>query len=409
MTDRYSALAQLQKIRAFVAVSEHGNVHRAAAALHLSQPAVTRAVRSLEEAIGVTLFERTTKGMQLTAAGRGVYCRAQSALGELHLAGDEILKLSASSAGRAPPPERLSTAVTEGMLASLVAVARGGSEAAAAAIVNLSQPAISRNLQLLEHVAGASLFSRSGRGTRLTDAGEVLLRHAKLTLAEIRVAAEELASMQGNLDGHIVIGALPLSSSHLVPQAVDQTLREHPGLRISIVDGTYETLSRGLRCADVSLIVGALRSSQDERYLIHEPLFEDSLSVIARMHHPVVQRCNPATSLRDLGNESWVVPLPGTPARAAFERAFRAESVDPPQTQLQANSPAIVRSLLLSSDRLALLSTRQVQQELRQGILVVVPVAVQHTQRTIGLAHLRGSKPSPGLVVLINAFRELAE
>jgi LysR family transcriptional regulator of gallate degradation len=400
MTDRYSALTQLQKLRAFAAVSEHGNVHRAGEALHLSQPAVTRAVRHLEEAIGVALFERTTKGMELTAAGRCVQRRAQSALGELHLAGTEILKL-------APTHERLSTTVTEGMLTSLMAIASGGSEAAAAKIINLSQPAINRNLRRLEYVAGAALYSRSGRGTRLTEAGEVLVRHAKLAFAEIRVAAEELASMQGNLDGHIVIGALPLSSGYLVPRAVDRTLRDHPGLSISIVDGTYETLSHGLRCAEVSLIVGALRSAKDESYSIHEPLFEDSLSVIARTDHPVLQRATPAASLRDLMDESWVTPLRGTPGRAVYESAFEAESVAPPRTQLEANSPSIVRSLLLSSDRLALLSTRQVQQELRQGILIVVPVAVKQTRRTIGLTRLRGSEPSPGLMALIQSFQAL--
>ena len=406
MNDRYSALAQLHKLRAYVAVADHGNVHRAGEALHLSQPAVTRAVLHLEGALGMALFERTTRGMVLTPVGRSVYGRAQGALGELRFVGAEILKRRASATADVPR-ERLSTSVTEGMLATFLAVARGGSEVAGAALINLSQPAVNRNLRQLEHVAGAPLLTRSARGTRLTDAGELLLQHAKLALAEIRAAAEELASLQGELEGHIVVGALPVSSGYLVPQAVDRTLRDHPGLRISIVDGTYETLSHGLQCADVSLIVGALRCAQDEPYSHHEPLFEDSLSVVARVDHPVLRRVN-CGSLRDVSDEAWVVPLPGTPSRVAFEHAFRAASVEPPRAQLQGNSPAIVRALLLSCDRLALLSTRQVQQELRQGILTVVPVDVTQTRRTIGLVRLRNSKPSPGMAVLIEAFRELS-
>ena len=400
MSDCYSALTQLHKLRAFASVAEHGNVHRAGEALHLSQPTVTRAVRQLEEGLGTALFERTTKGMQLTEQGQCVYRRAQRALAELRAAGTNILKL-------APTRERLSATVTEGMLESLMAIAGGGSETAAARLLDLSQPAINRNLRRLEYVAGAPLYSRSGRGTRLTEAGELLLRHTKLALSELRIAAEELASMQGRLDGHIVIGALPLSSSYLVPQAVDHTLREHPGLSISIVDGTYETLSHALRYADVSLIVGALRLRQDESYSLHEPLFEDSLSVIARAGHPVLLRCNADTTLRDLVNETWVNPLPGTPGRGIFEGAFSEQSVAPPHTQLQTNSLSIVRSLLLSSDRLALLSTRQVQQELRQGILVVVPVPVRNTERVIGLTRLRGSEPSPALSALMQSFRTL--
>jgi LysR family transcriptional regulator of gallate degradation len=399
-------LAQLHKLRAFAAVARYGNVHRASEALHLSQPAVTRAVRQLEASLGATLFERTTKGMHLTVPGDCVYRRVGRALEELQAAGRDILR-HATPSRRLAPPERLSETVTEAMLAALIAVARVGSENAAAATMQVSQPALNRNLHQLEHLAGVALFTRSGRGTHLTETGEVLLRHVKLALGEIRVAGEELISLQGQLAGSIVVGALPLSSGHLVPLAIERTLRQHPGLKIRIIDGTYETLSYGLRCADVSLIVGALRSADNEPYSIHEPLFDDTLSVVVRSGHPLLRQALPL-SLDALRGHAWVVPLAGTPSRDAFERAFRAEAVEPPVAQLEVNSPSIVRTLLLSSERLALLSPRQVQQELRQGILAVVPVEVKLARRTIGIARLRNSEPSPGMLALLEALRAVS-
>jgi LysR family transcriptional regulator of gallate degradation len=406
-SDNLPRLAQMHRLRAFAAVAHHGNVHRASEALHLSQPAVTRAVRQLETSLGTTLFERTTKGMRLTAPGDCAYRRVERAFEELRAAGSDILRRAAPGRQRTQPAERLSQTVTEAMLAAFVAVAGLNSEKAAAAVVGVTQPALNRNLHLLEHLAGVPLFTRSNRGTQLTEPGELLLMHVKLALSEIRIADEELLSLQGKLGGLLVVGALPLSSGHLVPLATERTLRKHPGLKIRIVDGTYETLSRGLRCADVNLIIGALRPDDNEPYSIHEPLFDDAPSVVVRAQHPLLQQqdIRTLTSLRD---HEWIMPLAGTPSRELFERAFRAESSEPPITQVEANSPSIVRTLLLSSDRLALVSHRQIQHELRQGILAILPVAVKLAPRTIGIARLRNTEPSPGMLALLDALREVA-
>jgi LysR family transcriptional regulator of gallate degradation len=406
-SDTLPRLAQLHRLRAFAAVAQYGNVHRASEALHLSQPAVTRAVRQLETSLGTALFERTTKGMRLTVPGDCAYRRVERAFEELRAAGSDILRRAVPGRHRAQPAERLSQTVTEAMLAAFVAVASFNSEKAAAAVVGVTQPALNRNLHLLEHLAGVPLFTRSNRGTQLTEPGELLLMHVKLALSEIRIADEELQSLQGELGGLLVVGALPLSSGHLVPLATERTLRKHPGLKIRIVDGTYETLSRGLRCADVSLIIGALRPDDKEPYSIHEPLFDDAPSVVVRAQHPLLEQqdIRTLTSLRD---HEWIVPLAGTPSRELFERAFRAESSEPPITQLEANSPSIVRTLLLSSDRLALVSPRQIQHELRQGILAILPVAVKLAPRTIGIARLRNTEPSPGMLALLDALREVA-
>src|ERR1700754_1945193 len=143
-------LAQMHRLRAFAAVAYYGNVHRASEALHLSQPAVTRAVRQLEASIGTALFERTTKGMRLTTPGDCAYRRVNRALEELRAAGGEILPRTAQRRHHPQPAERLSQTITEAMLAALVAVARCGSEKAAATMVGITQPALNRNLHLLE-------------------------------------------------------------------------------------------------------------------------------------------------------------------------------------------------------------------------------------------------------------------
>jgi len=78
---------ELYQLRTFVTVAEEGHLTRAAERLFTSQPAISAHVKSLEEELGVTLFDRTPKGMQLTAAGEQLLARAQRTL----LAAGELL------------------------------------------------------------------------------------------------------------------------------------------------------------------------------------------------------------------------------------------------------------------------------------------------------------------------------
>ncbi|WP_243359631.1 LysR family transcriptional regulator [Fundidesulfovibrio terrae] len=71
---------ELYHLRTFVAVAEEGNLSRAAERLHLSQPAVSAHVKSLEEELGVSLFTRTARGMDLTDSGTRLTCTAREAL-----------------------------------------------------------------------------------------------------------------------------------------------------------------------------------------------------------------------------------------------------------------------------------------------------------------------------------------
>ncbi|AVH60380.1 MULTISPECIES: LysR family transcriptional regulator [Streptomyces] len=98
----------VKQLRALITVAEAGSVTRAAELLHLVQPAVTRQIRTLEQELGVALFERTRQGMQPTAAGMTMVERARRALNELERARAEIR----------PTPGVVTGIVTVGLLDS---------------------------------------------------------------------------------------------------------------------------------------------------------------------------------------------------------------------------------------------------------------------------------------------------
>lgn len=396
----------LKQLRSALAVYRAGSTVGASAMLPLSQSAIARAIRQLESRLGMPLFERGARGMLPTAEGRLLLHRAGRAIDQLEQAETEAARLSDKPAGRLRRG-RFAGACSHRHLMAYIAFCEARGESAAARRLGISQPAVNQTLRQVEHMLGARLFQRSSRGMRLTESGEAVWRRAKLALHELRQAQEDLGALRGRMRGRIVVGSLPLSAGVLVPRAVDRMLARHRDLDVAIVDGTYDALLNQLLHADVDIIVGALRPRAASPDVAQEALFTDTLSVVARQGHPLLGK--PLRGLRDLVDEAWIAPLAGTPAREAFERAFAADGVHAPPGPLQANSAVVLQALLMDSDRLALLSRRQVVRGVSAGLLAVIPVEVRDTARQIGLAMRADADPGPALRMFMEEIRLLAK
>ncbi len=396
----------LRTLRCLVAVARHGSAIRAAEAIHLSQPAVTRAVLDLESFCGLQLFERASRGMVPTAAGERAAQRAELLFQHLALGANEALLLASQSTRRADLPERFASAVTSASLKALNAVAQATSEARAAELLGLSQPAVHRALRMLEDLVETALFQKTARGTRLTPSGEAMLRRTKLAFAEARAMESDIAAWRGEVRGRVIVGALPLSVAMVLPKAVHQVLRQHPEVEVTVIDGTYESLTQQLLSADIDMIIGALRLDAVGDEVRQEVLFRDDLAVMACAGHP----CLSATdlTLADLLQYDWVVPLHNTPAGIALERIFSQQGLPLPAHQLQANSPSITRALVIQTGRLALTSRGQVLADDDTGQLRVVPLALPGTSRSIGITMRSLGEPSPDLRVLLKELRAVA-
>lgn len=395
----------LRALRAVCAVDSCGSSVAAAQALHLSQSSVVRAVQALEATLGGALFERSGRGMVATEMGRGVALRTRRALS--HLASvDPRGRRAAGSDALAWTASRLAAGVGVRHLAVLPALAQEGSEAAGGTRLGISQSAVHQTLVQLEHMAGAALFVRGRKGLRATEAGEAVLRAFKLACAELDQAGDELAARRGVVQGRLVIGTLPFSTGRLLSEAVDQVLRAHPGLGITIIDGTYNALLHQLRHADIDLLVGALRPSLPGPDLQQETLFLDQLAVVARARHPLAQR--PRLDWRDLREQAWIMPMPNTPAQTAFEEALQVAAIPVPGDALRVNSALMMQAMLAQSDRLALMSVRHLRREIDAGLLAVLAVPVRHAPRAIGLVQRSEYLPTPGAQLLLDALRSAA-
>ncbi len=397
--------SHLRQFRSVLAVCKTGSTSQAAAILPLSQSAIARAIRELETAIDLPVFDRTARGMVPTAVGQILAHRADRAFEQLRQGEREAFNL-ADHRSTPLPVGRFAGSSGYRHLQTFIVFCETRSETLAAARLEVSQPAVNQTLRQLEHMLGVRLFYRSARGVRLTESGEVVLRRAKLALDEFRQAAEDLAAFQGRMRGRLVIGSLPLSSGALVPRAVDRVLAQYQDLSVTVVDGTYDGLMYQLRHADIDVLVGALRPEAPGADVIQTPLFEDTLSVVVRRGHPLEERT--LHGLRELVDESWIAPLRSTPARDAFERAFVADGVAPPSAVLEVNSAIVLQALLQDSNRLALLSRRQMFHGISSGVFSVLPVDVKDTKRYIGLTMRADADPNVTMKSFIHELGRLA-
>jgi LysR family transcriptional regulator of gallate degradation len=400
--DNDGATVPLRALRAVAAVASAGSVARAAQALHQSSAAVTRAVQGAEQQLGVTLFERGARGMVATAAGELLSLRVTRALQALQAAAQGL-----RVRGAPPSVASLPRLVSDALLQALVARAAHPTETAAASAVGLSQPALHQALRRLEHAAKTALYERTRLGARLNESGEWLLQQVKVALAEIRVGHEELARWRGQGESQVAIGALPMASDVLVPQAVAQTLDASPELRIAVKDGTYESLTHLLRNAEVDFMVGPLRGEGLAGDLVEEGLYVDRFVAVVRCGHPALRGARHA-SLRRLAPYAWIGPLPGTPAHAIFESLFAQAGLDPPAVTLRAHSTAIVRSVLLAGDHVALLSPLHVHAEVRSGLLAYASAPLPGSERTIGITQRRDALASSACADVLAALRRVA-
>jgi LysR family transcriptional regulator of gallate degradation len=385
----------MRRLRALVAVAQCRSVNRAAERLHLTQSAVTRAVRALEAEWGVTLFERTPRAMVPTAFGERLVERASRSLGYLEAA--ERRLGSDGSKG-------LVGKVSQRHLQAVSTIADFQTETAAARQLGISQPAVNLALRDLEALLGVQLFVRNPKGMVPTLEGEVIIRGAKLVLSEMAAGVADLAAQLGQVRGRLTVGALPLTGAHIAPRAVMRLARQHPDLRLTVLEAPYDVLLKGLRCGDIDVLVGALHPRMPSD-VDQEHLFDDQLAVVARAGHPLAARRTVA--IEDLQACEWVLPFRRARARNMVEAAMLAAGLAVPERALEAGSVALVRSLLLESDCLSVLLHFQIEHERRQGLLQVLPVSLPAARLPIGLMTRADAMQTEGLKALLEALRSL--
>jgi LysR family transcriptional regulator, regulator for genes of the gallate degradation pathway len=384
MRDRLD-LPSLRQLRAFEAVARCRSIGAAARELGLSQPAVTQMVAQIEIALAVSLLERRRTGTYLTALGSVLLPRVQRLFAHMQSALCDPL-IGAALSGR-ETTRSVQNKITDTHIRALTAIADCGSFEAAARALAISQPALHRSARDLERVVRRSLYQRMARGLAPTAPARELARRLKVALRELEYGIDEIRTVQGIFTARITVGNIPHSGAHLLSKAINQFLASYPAASVQVLDGPYEPLLEALRAGDLDLLFGVLRRPVWATDVREEFLFANPYVVVVRRRHPLARTRNVTLrdiTLQDLARYDWILPARGTPRREAFERLF-AGAPRSPAVSIETTSSAIYKSVLATTDRIALLSTLEAQ-SLEPEDLIVLPFASPILGRTDGVA-----------------------
>src|SRR5262245_35420230 len=266
----------------------------------------------------------------------------------------------------------------------LVEIGRQGSVAAAARAIGIGQPTASGHLRTLEAAAGQRLVERNGRGSRLTEAGEVLALHAGQALQTLEAGEEELRRLAGLESGTVHIGASTTPGVYLLPDALGCFRRDHPDVRVEVeIQSTGAILERLLSGRVQLALVGD--TDADERIVLEAFVGDEILGAARPALLPVRDGY---VRPRDVAEHTLLVRELGSSTRRVSERALTAAHVFPAQTWELESTEAIKRAAREGLG-IAFLSRYAVAEEVERGELVTFRLAGRPPiERTLHVARL---------------------
>jgi molybdate transport repressor ModE-like protein len=273
----------------------------------------------------------------------------------------------------------------------LVEIERQGSVSGAASAIGIGQPSASQHLRLLEAAAGQRLVERTGRGSRLTDAGSVLATRAAQALASLGAAEEELDAIAGLQTGTIHLGASTAPGVYLLPDTLGCFRRSYPGVTVEVEVAASDEILKRLLAGRLQLaLVGATET--DERIEL-EPFLEDEVVGVAQPGLLPVK--NGVLAPARLGEFMLLAREPGSSSQQMIDTELRAIGVSPAGHWELGSSEAIKRAAREGLGA-AFLSRYAVAEEVERGDLESFRLAGRPPLvRRFSVARLSGRPFSP--------------
>lgn len=268
-----------------------------------------------------------------------------------------------------------------------VAVAENLHFTRAAEEIHVSQPALSKQIRVLERELGAQLFSRARGNVALTPAGETLLPIAKRILADVdnaRVQVQELVDLRR---GRVRLGATPSLSTVLLPDVLASYHDSYPGIELVVEESGSRHLLPLLAQGELDLALIILPLPRGHAALMATPILREPLVVAAPADGSLVR--SRSLRVRDLQNYPLVMFREGYDLRDATLAAFRSARIDPRYAIEGGEMDAVLRFVEAG---LGLAVVPSMVLEGRPG-LRRVPFAKPGLSRTIALAHRRDVDP----------------
>jgi LysR family nitrogen assimilation transcriptional regulator len=269
-----------------------------------------------------------------------------------------------------------------------VHVAEMGSFTRAAIALNVAQPALSRQIRLLEVELRQNLLKRNGRGASPTEAGLLLLEHGRGILHQVERAHEELSRARSGLTGRVALG-LPPSVARVLTVPLTRAFREKmPEAHMSISEGLTTAMQESLLNGrlDIALLYNMKATSGLEiSHLVQEELW------LVQKRPPGLQEDPPPPpiDLKDVSKLPLVIPSRPNAIRMHVESEMAALGTSP-QIALEIDGVTAILDLVADGAGCAILSRNAVTRSINPSAFSTRPIS--HPQLSIELSCVTSSQ-----------------
>jgi DNA-binding transcriptional LysR family regulator len=292
-------------------------------------------------------------------------------------------------------------------LATLRAVLRHASFSAAAQELHVTQPAVSRQVALLERQLGTLLVRRTPQGVHATEAGRILAGHADAVLARLDLAESELRELAGLRRGTVRLGSFLSALVHLSAEVGALLDAAHPGVELldDLVDraAALERVRRG--ALDLALVFEHdFEPAPPVDGVELHPLFDDPVRVVLPATHPLAGA--DAVAVADLAADTWVRPHEGSAARRLDHVLARAGVRPPVLLAGRGDEPFEAQALVAAGRGVAL--THDLTVVVGRHELAIRPLRPAAGVRRVQVAVAPGRRP-PAVTAVLDAVRSVGE
>jgi LysR family nitrogen assimilation transcriptional regulator len=265
-----------------------------------------------------------------------------------------------------------------------VRVAELGSFTRASIALDIAQPALSRQVRLLEVELRQNLLVRNGRGATPTEAGKLLLGHARGILHQVQRAHEELGRVRGALAGRVAIG-LPPSLARVLTVPLTRAFRQQmPDARLSISEGLSTAMQEGL--LNGRLDIAVLYNAQPVDGIDIAPLADEDLLLVQKRPPGLPEDPPPAPiPLRAVAPLPLVIPSRPNAIRMHVEAEMAAIGCRP-TIALEIDGVSAILDLVADGAGCAILSRNAVASSVQPSAFTMRAIAEPPLRTRLSLA-----------------------
>ncbi len=288
-------------------------------------------------------------------------------------------------------------------LRHFLAIYENGSLTAASNRLGLTVSALSKSLQNLETDLGVSLLTRGPGGMMPTPYGEALSAHARMSGNVLEQARRSVEELRDGIAGTLAVGTSPGAAQTLLPAAMAQLRKSHPGIRVIVREGLFE-VADGVMTGDLDFALVAPDVHALSSGFAREMLVQERVVVVGDAAAFRQQKVR----LNDLAEHDWVLPVHPNPLRVRFESTFTDAGQRMPQIVAESGSVSFIKALVEASDILTYLPEHLVGEEVSRGELVVLDCAPLEWSRGLGMIWHAARPLPPAADPLMSALRAAA-